>query len=93
MKLSHGGITLPVRHHLRHDMIDSRCRKIKKEIEGMKEEEANFHFCTMSEAGQEVFASELSHVSGAGLSLPGPAPFQIPDGGNHWHTCKQYLHY
>ena len=93
MKHAHGAVTLPERHHIRHSMIDSHCWKLKKETEGMSEEEANFHFCTMSEAAKEVFRSELSHVSGAGFLWPGAASMQIPGGGNHRHMCKQYLHY
>jgi hypothetical protein len=93
MKNAHGAIKLPERHRMRHNMIDPRCQQLKKETEGMSEDEANFHFCTMSKTAKEVFDSELSHVSGAGLLRPGAATLQIVDGGNHRHMCKQYLHY
>lgn len=92
-KDSHGAIKRPERHRVHHNMIDSHCRKLKKETEGMTEEEANFHFCIMSKTAQEVFDSELSHVSGGGLLRPVVASMLIPDGGDHRHLCKQYLHY
>jgi hypothetical protein len=86
-------ITQSHKHHVHMNMVDSRCSNLRKETEGMTEDEANFHFCVVSETAKEVFDDELGHISGAGLPLPGLTALQVSDGGNHWHMCKKWLHY
>lgn len=92
VKFSNGKVPLGERHRTHMHMIDPRCSIIKDETAGMSEDEANLHFCTMSPAGELVFADELSHIDGIGLPLPGWG-LKGPDSGNHHHMCKRWLHY
>lgn len=78
-------------HSVRMNRVDSRCAQLKEETKDMSETDANFHFCTMSEAGKALFREENLYISHTGLRPPIPG-FK-GDSGNHGHMCKTWLHY
>ena len=97
-KKSHGSIPLLEAHHAQINQVDSRCSRLRQETEGMDEDAANFHFCTMSDTAKEVFEDEHYHISGAGLLHPGTKFHsglrnQWADSGNHRHMCKHWIRY